>query len=432
MPLSGNATTLAAGVKRREVWGWMMYDFANSGYTTVVITALFNAYFVGVVARGQPAATLAWTLALALSYLFVIVTAPAVGAYADAHGAKKKLLAITTVGCVLSTAALYWAGPGDVTLAVVFIVLSNFFYGSGENLIAAFLPELATSTALGKLSGWGWSFGYLGGLTSLGVALLYVNHAQATGASAAEFVPVTMLLTALLFALTSLPTFLFLRERPTPQPVGSEVAMQSWRRFIETLHYARRYKDFMRFLLCGACYQAGISTVIALAAIYAEQVMHFVTQQTLLLVMVVNITAAVGALAFGYVQDRIGHGATLSITLVGWIVMTLLAYLSEGHTMFWIAANLAGLCMGSSQSAGRAMVGVFAPPDRRAEFYGLWGVATKFSAIVGPLSYGVVTWLSNGDHRLAILISGLSFVIGLMILAGVDIERGKVAAQSYT
>lgn len=408
----------------------MMYDFANSGYTTVVITALFNAYFVGVVARDRPWATLAWTIALAISYLAVIVTAPAVGAYADAHGAKKKLLAITTVGCVLSTAALYWAGPGDVTLAMALIALSNFFYGSGENLIAAFLPELATSTALGKLSGWGWGFGYLGGLTSLGLALLYVNHAQAAGASAAEFVPVTMLLTALLFAVASLPTFLFLRERNVPQPAASEE--QSWRRFLATLRHARRYQDFMRFLLCGACYQAGISTVIALAAIYAEQVMHFVTQQTLLLIMVVNITAAVGALAFGHVQDRIGHRATLSITLVGWIVMALLAYLSESHATFWIAANLAGLCMGASQSAGRAMVGVFAPQDRRAEFYGLWGVATKFSAIVGPLSYGLVTWLSGGDHRLAILISGLSFVIGLIILAGVNIERGKVAAQRYS
>lgn len=419
-------SSLAPGVKRREVWGWMMYDFANSGYTTVVITALFNAYFVGVVARNQPWATLAWTLALAVSYFAVIVSAPVVGAYADAHGAKKSLLAISTVGCVLATAALYWAGPGDVALAVVLIAVSNFFYGSGENLNAAFLPELARPEALGRLSGWGWGFGYVGGITSLGAALLYVNHAQAAGASAAEFVPVTMLITALLFALASLPTFMFLRERHVA-PVAA-VDSTSWGRFVTTLRNASHYRDFTRFLVCGACYQAGISTVIALAAIYAEQVMHFVTQQTLLLIIVVNITAALGALAFGYLQDRIGHRVTLAITLVGWIIMAVLAYSSVSQGTFWLAANLAGLCMGASQSAGRAMVGVFAPLDRRAEFYGLWGVATKFSAIVGPLTYGLVTWLSNGDHRLAILISGLSFVFGLVVLAGVDVERGKAAA----
>ncbi len=426
--MSAVAAFLNPGVKLREVWGWSMYDFANSGYTTVVITALFNAYFVGVVAKNQSWATLAWTLALSVSYLLIILTAPAIGAYADRHGAKKNLLALTTVGCVLFTAAMYWAGPGDVVLAMVLILLSNFFYGSGENLVAAFLPELARPHALGKVSGWGWSFGYLGGLTSLGIALVYVNWAQAAGASAAEFVPVAMVLTALLFALASVPTFLCLRERSVPQRVRINAPGDSWSRFLSTLREARSYRDFMRFLVCGACYQAGISTVIALAAIYAEQVMHFATQQTLLLIMVVNITAAIGALAFGFLQDRIGHRVTLAITLIGWIVMTLLAYFSNGAPMFWAAANLAGLCMGASQSAGRAMVAVFAPEDRRAEFYGLWGAATKFSAVIGPLTYGLVTWLSDGNHRLAILISGLSFVLGLLTLASVDIERGRAAA----
>ncbi len=427
---NASASLLNPGVKLREVWGWAMYDFANSGYTTVVITALFNAYFVGVVAKGQSWATLAWTLALSISYLLIIFTAPALGAYADSHGAKKKLLAMTTVGCVLFTAAMYWVGPRDVALAMILILLSNFFYGSGENLVAAFLPELARPQALGKVSGWGWSFGYLGGLTSLGVALVYVSWAQRAGASAAEFVPVAMLLTALLFALASVPTFVYLRERSVPQRLTNSALGDSWSRFISTLRQARGYRDFMRFLVCGACYQAGISTVIALAAIYAEQVMHFATRQTLLLIMVVNITAAIGALGFGFLQDRIGHRKTLAITLIGWIVMTLLAFFSTDAPMFWVAANLAGLCMGASQSAGRAMVAVFAPQDRRAEFYGLWGVATKFSAVIGPLTYGLVTWLSDGNHRLAILISGLSFVLGLIVLSTGNIERGRAAARA--
>jgi len=150
---------LAADVNRREVWAWAMYDFANSGYTTIVITALFNAYFVSVVAGGAPCATLVWTLSLALSYALIMLSAPLLGAYADAYAAKKRLLVITTTGCVLFTAALYFAGPGMLWLAVPLIVLSNFFFGRGENLIAAFLPELARKESLGKVSGWGWSLG---------------------------------------------------------------------------------------------------------------------------------------------------------------------------------------------------------------------------------------------------------------------------------
>jgi MFS transporter, UMF1 family len=423
------SSSLADGVRRREVFGWSMYDFANSGYTTVVITALFNAYFVGVVAKDKSWATLAWTVALSISYVLIIVTAPAIGAHADAHANKKKLLALTTIGCVLFTAALYWVGPGDVVLAMVLIVLSNYFYGTGENINSAFLPELAQANALGKVSGWGWSVGYLGGLTSLAVALGYVKWAQVAGQSAADFVPVAMVLTALIFAIASVPTFLFLRERAIAIPRSTHSLRESLQQFFASLRGLKSFPDFARFLLCGACYQAGISTVIALAAIYAEQVMHFETQQTLMLIMLVNITAAIGAFAFGYLQDRLGHRATLAITLVGWIVMTLLAYLSQGQGMFWVAANLAGLCMGASQSAGRAMVGLFSPPARRAEFYGLWGVATKFSAVIGPLTYGLATWLSSGNHRLAILISGSSFVFGLIVLMMVNIERGAQTAR---
>src|SRR3990172_1493463 len=164
---------LAADVRPREVWAWAMYDFANSGYTTVVITAIFNAYFVAVVAGNAPWATFAWTAALAVSYMLIMVTGPLLGAYADAHAAKKSLLLATTAGCVLFTATLALIGPGDLALAVALIVLSTFFFGSGENLIAAFLPELARSRALGRVSGWGWSLGYLGGLLSLGLCLIY-------------------------------------------------------------------------------------------------------------------------------------------------------------------------------------------------------------------------------------------------------------------
>ncbi len=423
-----SSSGLAPGVRPREVWSWAMYDFANSGYTTVVITAVFSAYFVSEVAGNAPWATFAWTMALAVSYALIMLTAPLLGAWADAHAAKKRLLAATTAGCIVFTAALALVGRGDVATGITLIILSNFFFGSGENLIAAFLPEIARGEALGRVSGWGWGLGYLGGLAALGLCLAYVSHAQALGAPASAFVPVTMLLTALIFALASLPTFLFLRERAQPQ-AGACVSVRSvFAALAATLRNAGRFRDLRRFLACLVFYQAGIQTVIALAAIYAQQAMGFTTRDTLLLILVVNVTAAIGALLFGYLQDRAGHVRSIGIILACWIVTVLVAWRADDAAVFWLAANGVGLCLGSSQSAGRALVGYLSPPGRQAEFFGLWGLAVKFSSILGPLTYGAVSWLSGGDHRLAILLTGLYFVAGLLLLGGIDAGRGRLAA----
>ena len=422
---------LNPGVAKREVFGWAMYDFANSGYTTVVLTAVFNAYFVGVVAGGAEWATLAWTLTLGASNALVMLSMPAIGAYADAHAAKKRLLLLTTLGCVLATAWLARAGAGDLWLAVVAVVLSNLCYAIGESLTAAFLPELARPEALGKVSGWGWSWGYFGGMLTLGLSLGYVLWAQGQGLPATHFVPVSMLITAVIYALASVATFALLRERAVPASSKNGAALPgAWERLRRTWREARRYEDFVWLLLCAVCYQAGIAVVIALAAVYAEQVLGFKQAQTMALIFLVNIASAVGAFAFGYWQDRIGHRLALTVTLWGWVLMTLLAVAATSPGLFWVAAVVAGLCMGSSQSAGRALAGLFAPADRLAEFYGLWTFAVRLSAIIGPITYGLVTWLTTGNHRVAILSTGTFFLLGLVVLRRVDVARGTAAAQA--
>ena len=420
------------GVRKREVFGWAMYDFANSGYTTVVLTAVFNTYFVGVVAQGAEWATLAWTLVIAASSLIVMLTMPALGAYADLHARKKALLAMSTAACVAGTAALSLAGGGDLWIAVAAMLISNVCYSYGESLTAAFLPELAKSDSMGRVSGWGWSFGYFGGMLSLGLCLAYVLSAQARGVPATEFVPVTMLITAAVYGTASLATFVLLRERALPNPAaGREAGLAgAVRQLVSTARRARDFRDFSWLLACAVFYQAGISVVVALAAVYAEQVLGFKQAQTMMLIFLVNIAAALGAFGFGYWQDRVGHKRALGVTLAGWIVMTILAVLATGPGLFWVAAVIAGLCMGSSQSAGRALAGVFAPAAQRAEFYGLWTFATRLSAIVGPVTYGLVTWMTSGNHRLAILSTAVFFVIGLLLLGPVDVRRGESAAPS--
>ena len=429
-PSDNNTTALADDVRPREVVAWAMYDFANSGFTTVVITAIFNAYFVRSVAGNAPWATFAWTAALSVSYLAIILIGPALGAYADQRAAKKPLLAITTLGCVAFTAALAWVQPGDLWLGIGLLIMANFFFGAGENLIAAFLPELARGKSIGRISGWGWSLGYLGGLLCLGACLAYVTAAQARGESSASFVPVTMLITAAIFLVASLPTFLILRERAIRQPGTSGIAItDAFARLGRTIREVGRYRDLAWFLGCIVFYQAGVQTVVTLAAVYAELAMGFSTQDTITLILAVNVAAALGALTFGEVQDRLGHIRTIAFTILGWIATIIIAWYATSRPVFWVAATLAGICLGSSQSAGRALVGYLSPEHRRAEFFGLWGFAVKLANILGPITYGVATWITGGNHRAAMLVTGIFFVIGLAILRKINVERGHTAAR---
>ncbi|TFZ08684.1 MFS transporter [Ramlibacter humi] len=423
---------LNPGVRKREVFGWAMYDFANSGYTTVVITAVFAAYFVGGVAGKAPWATFAWTLALSVSYAIVMFTMPSLGAYADLRAAKKRMLAVVTAGCVASTAALAFAGPGSVALAMLLIVVSNTFYSYGESLTAAFLPELARPESMGKVSGWGWGFGYFGGMLALGLCLGYVIWAQGRGIPANRFVPVTMVLTAVIYGLASMATFKLLRERaePNPQMLRQGGVRASLAQLRQTFSQARRYGDFMWLMACAVFYQGGVAVAVALAAIYAEQVIGFQQQETMVLVFVLNLAAAGGAFAWGYLQDRIGHKLALGSTLVGWVVTCVIAAVSTTKGQFWWAAGIAGLCMGSSQSAGRAMAAMFAPKRQSAEFFGLWTFAIRLASILGPLTYGAITWATGGDQRTAILSTTALFIAGLVLLLKVDVARGRAAAQA--
>ncbi len=423
---------LNPGVQKREVFGWAMYDFANSGYTTVVITAVFAAYFVGGIAQGAAWATFAWTAALSISYAIVMLTMPSLGAYADARANKKKLLMLFTAGCVVSTAALAFAGPGSVTLAFVLIVVSNTFYSYGESLTASFLPELARPEGMGKVSGWGWSFGYFGGMLALGICLGYAIWAGQRGISANSFVPVTMLITAVIYGAAALVTFKLLKERavPKPQELQQSGFKASFIQLKATFQQARYYQDFMWLLACAVFYQGGVAVAITLAAIYAEQVIGFQQQETMVLIFVLNLAAAAGAFGCGYLQDRIGHKLALGITIVGWAMTCVIAALTTTKGGFWYAAALAGLCMGSSQSAGRAMAGMLSPVKQTAEFFGLWTFATRLASIVGPLTYGAITWATGGNQRIAIGSTAVLFVVGWVILQKVDMARGRAAAQA--
>ncbi|MDD5463041.1 MAG: MFS transporter [Methylococcales bacterium] len=430
-----NNSHLAGNAGRRELLAWALYDFANSGYTTVVQTTIFSTYFVAVVAGtvqgitpGLP--TLLWSLAIGIANFIVMISGPLIGAIADHQACKKSFLLISSLGCILSTALLALVGPGDLWLGMVLVTFSAIMFASGENLIAAFLPELVPEQNMGRMSGYGWSLGYFGGLLTLGICLAYITWARQHGLSETHFVPVTLLITAAIFALTATPTFLWLHERAIPVALDQSLSLlqASYARLTHTFKEAARFRDLFRFLITLSIYQSGVSTVVVLAAIYAQEVMGFDTQSLIVLIMVVNVTAAVGAFICGHLQDRIGSVPSLAITLLIWIVAVLVALFSSKPAHMWIAGNIIGLAMGASQSVGRALVSKFSPTERAGEFLGLWGLVNRLSAIVGPLSYGLINYWSGGNHRMSLLTTLSFFVAGLLLLTKVDERRGKAAA----
>ena len=419
-----SAQHLKDGVSSREVLSWAAFDFANSGYTTVVLTAVFNAYFVSVICQDASWATLLWTSVIAASNILAIICMPLIGAATDLKANKKFWTVLMSAICILGTVGLAFTGAGTIGLAIVMVIVSNFAYNVGETLNSAFLPEIADDRSMGKVSGWGWSFGYCGGLLTLGLSLWAVTVMQERGCGAEDYVPYTMLITAAVFLIAALPLALWLKERAIPRTNASfwTLVKESQASLIETFKSLPQHKNFAWLVASGLSFQGGIAVVVTLAAVYADQAMGFTPDETILLVLLVNITAAIGAFAFGYVEDRIGHKNALMVTLLIWIAMVAVAYFAQTKPIFWIAANLAGIAMGSSQSAGRALVGVLAPAKDRSAFYSFWNMALWVANIIGPMTYGLITWITGNDQRLALLCTGLFFVVGLVLLVPMKLK----------
>ncbi len=430
-----NAGPITHPASRRELTAWAFYDFANSGYTTVVMTTVYSAYFVAVVAapldeQSPGTATLLWTLAIGLANLVVLFAGPVVGAVADHRAHKKRYLLLSSILCVGGTVGLALVGPGQVAAAMLLLVVATMAFAMGENLIAAFLPEIAHRDGMGRISGYGWSLGYFGGLLTLGACLAYINWATDNGQQATDYVPVALLITALIFAITACPTFLWLRERALARPPSPDLSYfrMGFARVSTTLSHTAHLPDLFRFLQCLTLFQAGVATVVVVAAIYAQEVMGFDTQQLIKLIMVVNLTAAIGAFGFGYAQDHFGSVRSLAVALLVWVAAISVTLLADDAADIWLAGNLMGLAMGATQAGGRALIGRLTPPSRNAEIFGLWGLANRAAAIIGPVSYGLISELSDGNYRLALLSTLAFFLLGLVLLFTVDERRGVAAA----
>ena len=404
-------------VRKREIFGWCCYDFANSAFVTVVITVVFGPFFTGVVAKGDLANTL-WSLTLAVSQAVVIVFGPALGVLADTGGSKKRFLLAMMWTCAAATALLWFTGPGTVALAITLVVVAYAAFSFGENFCASFLSELSTPENVGKVSGYGWSFGYFGGLGALGLALFVMHLAP-------DHIQWTFVATALFMVLATMPVLFLLHERGTAQPRTESLWRLGWRSIGSAAHELPRHPELLRFLFAFLLYISGLCAVVAFAAIYSTQVLGFTMVENLALFAVLQLSSALGAFLCGWWQDRVGSITALTVTLLLWCAVAVGAYFCQTKLLFFLVGNIAGLAIGSSQAASRAVVSILSPRDRAAEFFGFWGIFGKLAAIIGPLAMGVLA--DAVGLRESILVTLVFFVGGLIVLCTVRMPERAAA-----
>ena len=402
-------------VRKREIFGWCCYDFANSAFITVVITVVFGPYFTGVIAAGNAAANTLWSAILAVSQALVIVFGPALGVMADVSATKKKFLLSMMWICSSATAFLWFTGPGTVWLAATLVVAAYAAFSFGENFCASFLGELSTPENVGRVSGYGWSFGYFGGLAALGLSLGVIGLSGS--------IPAVFPSTAVLMVAATVPVVLLLRERKRPEMARGHWMRLGWQSIIGAARDIPSHRELFKFLVSFFFYMSGLGAVVAFAAIYAEKVLGFSPTENIVLFASLQLSSAVGAFLSGSLQDRAGSRATLSVSLLLWCAVALGAFFSEGKPAFFVVGNLAGLAIGSSQAGSRAVVTLLSPRERAAEFFGFWGVFGKLAAIVGPLAMGVLA--DSFGLRASILVTLVFFLAGLAVLRTVKIPRHK-------
>jgi UMF1 family MFS transporter len=415
-------------VRRREIAAWCSYDFADSAFTTVIVTAFFVLYFKHVVVGDPGLGDWYWGLANAGSALVMAMLAPVLGAIADHSGSKRIFLRACAVLIVVFTAGLFFVQPGMVAVGMALFIIANIGFAGGVIFIDAFLPEISRAGNVGRISGYRWGLGYIGGMACLGLILPLASGGFSADnlLSARAVFPVV----ALWYLVWSLPTFLVLRERALhrPLPPGHGYLRVGFGRLAVTLRHIRRYRELFKFLLAFWVYNDAIVTVIVFASAYAADTLQFTVTENLLLIFSVNVPAAAGALLFGRLLDRLGAKRTVVLTLLLWLGVVTLTVFTTTKAVFFGVAVLAGIGLGSCQSTSRSLMALLTPRAKSAEFFGFLGLAGKISAILGPLLFGLIS-VTTGSQRLAVSMIGLFFLAGLLILLSVD-ERDGIAAAA--
>jgi len=416
-------------VNRRALFSWCLYDWANSAFPTVIITFVFATYFTSAVAPDKVTGTAHWGYAMSLSALAVAIAAPLFGAMADKGGGRKRWLGFFTVLCIVLSAALWLVEPDPsfALLALVLVGLANFAFETGMVFYNAMLPGLAPESHMGRVSGWGWGLGYFGGLLCLALTLVGFVQPQTPwfglDKEMAEHVRAAALLVAVWYAAFSIPLFLFTPDKASGGGSFLQILKMGFRELKKTLAQVRDYRDIVKFLIARMIYTDGMNTLFAFGGIYAAGSFGMQLDEIIIFAIGMNMTAGLGAAAFGWVDDAIGPKKTIMIALIGLTVLSTALLVVESKTLFWVFGLPLGLFVGPVQAASRSMMARMAPPKLTTEMFGLFAFSGKATAFLGPALLGVVT-LAFESQRAGMATILVFFAIGMILLVAVpEISR---------
>jgi UMF1 family MFS transporter len=430
--------------QKREIFGWTMYDFANSAFATTILAVIFNQYFATVVAGGEKGVEVFgfrlhgasfFTFTISLSMAISAIFSPLLGAIADASSSKKRFLMFFCFIGVLFTGLLYFIHTGDYWMGAIFFIIANIGFAEGNVFYNAFLPEISTEQNIGRISGLGWALGYIGGGLLLAINLIMLKYPEWLGFATGYFtVQDCFLSVALWWLIFSLPVFLFLKERPKASlpHIEGNYFVEGYRRLRHTFHRVKTFKELSKFLLAFLIYNDGIETVIVMASIFGADVLGMKTNELIIFFLMVQGIAFVGAMIFGFLADVIGNKKTVVISLGIWCFIVLWAFqlgiIWAPKTEYWILGVLVAIVLGGSQAASRSLQGLFTPDANSAEFFAFFGVSGKFASIFGPLIYGILIAIT-GSVQSGVLSVLLFFIVGMVILLTVNEKKGMEEKQ---
>jgi len=430
---AGSTPLPSAPADSRTVRSWISYDWAISAFNTLVGTFIYNTYFVRAFAPNEDIGGALWSRGVVASALLIAVLSPIVGAVADRSGRRRRYLILMTLVCAAATALLTFVAPGDshaVLKALTIYVIANVAFEMATVLYNAFLPELVTDDRIGRVSGYGWGIGYIGGIVVMAVALFLFVHEG----TRLPFLPTsegfnlraTNLLVAVWVVVFSLPMFLFVKEK---QKRTDRVDVAgAFRELGHTFHEVRRYREIVKFLVARLVYNDALVAVFVFGAIYATGTFGMGDEERMVWAIVLNIVAGLSALVFGLIDDRLGGKKTLLITLAGLILATAVAVVAPNKTWLWVAGILIGLFVGPNQATSRSLMGRFVPEKHKGEFFGFFAFSGKVTSFMGPMLIGIL--IVPFGQRVAVSSLLLFFIVGGLILMTVNEQAGIEAARA--
>jgi len=393
---------------------------------------VYAAFFAKGIALDENAGTNLWSTGITISALIVAVLSPFVGAMADKGGYRKKYLGIATAVSVVATIVLFFPQKGDVYFALTVFIIANVAFEMANVFYNAFLPDIAPAHKIGRVSGYGWALGYIGGLLCLvvGLVLFVQPDPPLFGLNAdtdAQY-RATNLLVAVWFTLFSLPLFLFVKDKKVDNPPPTrQLIKEAKQDLIRVFADVKQYRQVFRLLVARLVYNDGLVTIFGFGGIYATVVFGFTLDEVIVFGIALNLAAGFGAWAMGHLDDKMGGKITILISLVGLSVATIVAVLAQSVFWFWVSGIGVGLLAGPNQAASRSLLGRFTPKKHENEFFGFFAFSGKFTAFLGPFLLGKLT-IMFGNMRAGIAVVLVLFIVGAILLLRVDEKEGIAAS----